>query len=144
MELISFDIDGTLETGNGPGPITLDMVRRAVEMGYIIGSCSDRPVPVQRAMWEKHGIQVEFTVLKHMMGEVKEKFPADAYCHIGDTDNDKHYALASGFRFIQVQTMDREPWMHTAEGALPWGKEGREMVVDETPRQPSAPPPDSW
>ena len=48
--LISFDIDGTLVTGDGPGPITLEMVRRAAEHGHIIGSASDRSVANQKAM----------------------------------------------------------------------------------------------
>ena len=55
--LISFDIDGTLETGDPPGRVTMEMVRRAQELGYIIGSASDRPVPVQKSIWEKHGIR---------------------------------------------------------------------------------------
>ena len=41
--LISFDIDGTLEVGDPPGVLTMDMVRRAQEKGCVIGSCSDRP-----------------------------------------------------------------------------------------------------
>ncbi len=139
-ELISFDIDGTLETGNEPGPIMLDMVRRAREMGYIIGSCSDRPVRYQKAMWEKAGIEVEFTVLKHMLGEVKAQFTAEQYYHIGDTDMDKHHAGISGFTFIQVQTMDREAWM----GDIPWGPNGRAMPVNEAVMQPSEPPVALW
>ncbi|MEX2376395.1 MAG: HAD hydrolase family protein, partial [Dehalococcoidia bacterium] len=61
QHLISFDIDGTLVTGNGPGPITLEMVRRALAQGHIIGSCSDRPVQDQRNMWAEAGIEVSFT-----------------------------------------------------------------------------------
>ena len=129
-ELISFDIDGTLETGNGPGPITLAMVRQALEMGYIIGSCSDRPVGDQRNMWERAGIPVEFTVLKHMLGDVKAKFTAEQYYHIGDTDMDKHYAGVAGFTFVQVQTMERTPWM----GDIPWGPLGRATAYN-APKQ---------
>ena len=139
-ELISFDIDGTLETGNAPGPITLEMVRRALEMGYIIGSCSDRPVQVQKEMWAKAEIPVEFTVLKHMLGEVKAKFAAAQYYHIGDTDMDKHHALLAGFAFVQVQTMDREPWM----GEIPWGPLGRGMVVTPAPQPPADAPIPAW
>ena len=46
--LVSFDIDGTLETGDPPGPITMEMVGMAQAQGCIIGSCSDRPLPSQR------------------------------------------------------------------------------------------------
>jgi len=91
-------------------------------------------------MWERAGIPVEFTVLKHMLADVKAKFDADEYYHIGDTDMDKHYAGIAGFSFVQVQTMDREPWM----GEIPWGPLGRKPMADPAPRKPSAPPGESW
>ena len=47
--LISFDIDGTLEVGDPPGPLTMDMVRIVQDKGFLIGSCSDRP-PQQPAL----------------------------------------------------------------------------------------------
>src|SRR4051794_1215487 len=62
-KLISFDIDGTLEVGDPPGYITIARVREALQLGYIIGSCSDWPVSHQQRMWQKHGIPVAFTVL---------------------------------------------------------------------------------
>jgi len=147
--LISFDIDGTLETGNGPGPITLEMVRRALEHGHIIGSCSDRPVQDQKNMWATAGIEVSFTVLKHKLDDVKAKFgECEVYYHIGDTDMDKHYAQLSGFEFVQVQTMDPHPWMHGADGQVNWGPQGRglpqQAPVPTTTVQASVPQPDAW
>lgn len=109
--LISFDIDGTLEFGNPPGTVTVAMVRRAQELGYIIGSCSDRPVGNQKLLWEEHGIAVDFTVAKHMLGEVRAQFEAEVYYHIGDTSMDEHCALLAGFEFLPVQTTAGEPWM---------------------------------
>ena len=108
--LISFDIDSVLEVAGEPGPITLDMVRRAQELGYIIGSCSDIPVPMQRAMWEKHGIAVDFTVLKHKLGELRTQFEADEYYLISGRDTGD-YCLRSGFVFLPVETTTGEPWM---------------------------------
>ena len=99
-KLISFDIDGTLETGDPPGYITIERVRKAAELGYIIGSCSDRPVSHQQRMWETHGITVSFTVLKHQLDQVKEKFSAEIYVHIGDTNIDQHYAERNGFSYF--------------------------------------------
>src|SRR5262245_42054984 len=85
--LISFDIDGTLETGNGPGPITLEMVRRALEHGHIIGSASDRPTADQKNMWAAAGIEVSFTINKHRLNLVKDEFAhAEVFYHIGDTE----------------------------------------------------------
>src|SRR5258708_2777290 len=53
MILVSFDIDGTLEVGDPPGPLTLDMVRLAKSSGWVIGSASDRTVAEQEKMWDK-------------------------------------------------------------------------------------------
>ena len=111
--LISFDIDGTLETGNPPGVITMRMVRDVMACGYIVGSCSDRPISSQKRMWAEHGINVGFTSLKHRLDGVKERFAADEYYHVGDTEVDRHYAGLSGFRFIPVQEVS------TGDGWLP-------------------------
>ena len=101
-KLISFDIDGTLEVGDPPGGITMEMVRRVQTLGYLIGSCSDRTVAEQRRIWQDHGIEVEFTVLKHRLEEVKERFPAEQYYHVGDTETDRRVSLQAGFSFLPV------------------------------------------
>ena len=102
-KLISFDIDGTLEVGDPPGGITMDMVRQVKGLGYLIGSCSDRTVSEQQRIWQDHDIAVEFTVLKHRLDEVKEQFPADEYYHIGDTEIDRRASLQAGFNFLPVE-----------------------------------------
>ena len=110
--LISFDIDGTLEVGDPPGILTMEMVRIVQKKeGFLIGSCSDRTMSGQRAIWEEHNIPVDFVVPKHMLSEVKAKFQADVYYHIGDREDlDKKYALEAGFEFL---------WPHEAI-AMPW------------------------
>ena len=72
--LISFDIDGTLEIVDPPGLLTMEMVRRAQEKGFLIGSCSDRPISGQQAIWDQHDIPVDFVALKYNLPEVKAKF----------------------------------------------------------------------
>jgi len=99
-KLISFDIDGTLETGDPPGSITIERVREALALGYIVGSCSDRPVSHQQRMWAAHGVTVAFTVLKHQLDRVRTEFSAEHYYHIGDTNMDKHYAELNGFAYF--------------------------------------------
>ena len=101
-KLISFDIDGTLEVGDPPGEITMEMVRRLQDLGYLIGSCSDRTVGEQQRIWRDHGIEVEFTVLKHRLETVKEQFPAEEHYHVGDTETDRRVALQAGFSFLSV------------------------------------------
>ena len=110
--LISFDIDGTLEVGDPPGILTMELVRRTKEKGYLIGSCSDRTLSGQRAIWEQHNIPVDFVVSKHMLPEVKAKFEADVYYHIGDREDlDKKYALEAGFEFLWPHEAVAEPWL---------------------------------
>ena len=109
--LISFDIDGTLEVGDPPGVLTMDMVRRAQEKGFLIGSCSDRTLSGQRAIWEQHDIAVDFVAPKQMLSEVKAKFEADVYYHIGDREDlDKKYALDAGFEFLWPHEAIMKPW----------------------------------
>ena len=109
--LISFDIDGTLEVGDPPGVLTMEMVRSAREKGILIGSCSDRTMSGQQAIWDQHGITVDFVVPKHRLSEVKAKFEADAYYHIGDREDlDKRYALEAGFEFLWPHEAILMPW----------------------------------
>lgn len=109
--LISFDIDGTLEVGDPPGPLTMDMVKTVQEKGFLIGSCSDRPPSSQRSMWEEHEIQVDFTVAKHMLASVKSEFSAEAYVHIGDREDlDRQNALRSGFDFLWPDEAAEQSW----------------------------------
>ena len=103
-KLISFDIDGTLEVGDPPGSITMEMVRRVKRLGYLIGSCSDRTVSTQQRIWRENDISVDFTVLKHQLARVKGLFQAEEYYHIGDTDTDRYFSNQAGFQFIFVDT----------------------------------------
>ena len=103
-KLISFDIDGTMEFGEPAGVITLEMVRKARSLGYLIGSCSDRTVGNQQRLWQEHQIPVDFTVLKHRLNDVKAQFQADEYYHIGDSELDEFYSGISGFRFLPADS----------------------------------------
>jgi hypothetical protein len=110
VKLISFDIDGTLEVGDPPGIITMDMVRAIKALGYVIGSGSDRPLSSQRHLWESHHIVVDFTTLKHQLADVKARFQAEVYYHIGDTDMDRFLADRAGFRFVRADAALRHAW----------------------------------
>ena len=110
--LISFDIDGTLEVGDPPGILTMELVRRTQEKGYLIGSCSDRPMSGQQAIWDQHNIPVDFVVSKQMLPDVKARFQADVYYHIGDREDlDRKYALEAGFEFLWPHEAILEPWL---------------------------------
>jgi len=109
--LISFDIDGTLEVGDPPGVLTMAMVKRVQKPGFLIGSCSDRPMSAQRAIWAQHNIAIDFAVGKMMLPDVKAQFVADVYYHIGDREDlDKRYALDAGFVFLWPREAIVQPW----------------------------------
>jgi len=109
--LLSFDIDGTLEVGDPPGGITMAMVQRAHDLGYLIGSCSDRPLSSQRAIWERFNIPAVFIASKHQLGDVRSQVIADAYYHIGDRDTDFQIAAEAGFGFWWTHEALAEPWL---------------------------------
>ena len=99
--LVSFDIDGTMEFGQPPGPVTVDVVRALASLGHVIGSASDRTQADQSSLWDAHGIVVAFVGGKHHLHEVRERFPADRYLHVGDGHVDAHYARIAGFEYLE-------------------------------------------
>ena len=114
--LLSIDIDGTLELGDPPGPVTLEMVRRAIDLGCIVGSASDRSVSAQVKMWERAGIEVAFTANKHLLSEIRERFEADYYVHMGDRNLDEQFAREAEMDFMWQDEAATEPWIAMANG----------------------------
>jgi hypothetical protein len=110
VTLVSFDIDGTLEVGDPPGIVPIALVREAKRLGYLVGSCSDRPIGFQRDLWGRLRVAVDFTVLKHQLADVKQRFAAATYYHIGDTDVDAFYATGAGFLFLKADAPARRLW----------------------------------
>ena len=108
--LFSFDIDGTLEVGDPSGSVTMKLVRRIKDRGNLVGSCSDRPVSYQRGLGDRHDIEVDLTVLKDRLEDVKSRFQADDYYHIGDTAMDEFFAERAGFHFIKVDSALYYDW----------------------------------
>ena len=91
--------------------ITIATVRRAHERGIVVGSCSDRPVRSQQALWEQHGVKVRFTVLKQNLAVVRAEFEADHYLHIGDSIVDRMMAEQAGFDFLHAADDDVEAFL---------------------------------
>ena len=120
MTLVSFDIDGTLEVGDPPGIVSIALVKRAKHLGYVIGSCSDRPVSHQQDIWARLlGVVPDFTVLKHRLADLRSRFDAAAYYHVGDTDIDEHFALVAGFLFLRADAAAHRAWGPTLFPDLP-------------------------
>jgi hypothetical protein len=103
--LVSFDIDGTLETGDPPGPIPLSMIRSLQSSGVLVGSCSDRTLREQQLMWEGAEMKPNFTVVKTGLLPVRVQYGADKNVHIGDTTIDEWYAAGAGFSFVHVSRL---------------------------------------
>jgi hypothetical protein len=119
VPLVSFDIDGTLECGQPPGVVPLALVQTAKRLGYLVGSCSDRPIVYQQALWAGLGIAVDFTVLKHRLAELRARFAATAYYHVGDAEADERYASDAGFRFLSAHPAAHRVWASELFGASP-------------------------
>ena len=113
MSLISFDIDGTMAFGNPPGRIGVDAVIKAKDLGFIVGSASDRTIAAQAKLWETAGVGVDFISLKHRLDEIKARFPDGSHLHIGDSDMDRWFAMQAGFDFLCVRDVP-------SDGSLEW------------------------
>ena len=103
--LVSFDIDGTMEFGDPEGIITVDRVRDLAARGHIVGSGSDRTVADQQRLWDRYDLEVHFVGHKHHLHEIRERFDASRWVHIGDTQADEYYALRAGFEFHWVDKL---------------------------------------
>ena len=115
MILVSFDIDGTLETGDPPGPVTIAQVLEAKKRGHVIGSASDRTVAFQRKMWEENGVEVDFVGHKHHLADIIAPFECTRLLHIGDTQVDEHYARLAGLEFFWADKLPEagaEGWIY--------------------------------
>lgn len=113
-QLISFDIDGTLEVGDPPGPLTLELVRLVKDRGHVVGSASDRTLREQRELWQRHEIDVDFVSHKHHLEAIRNQFDCKRFVHIGDTPTDQHYALQAGFEFwfvLDLPSESPEDWI---------------------------------
>jgi len=53
---------------------------------------------------------VDFMVLKHQLADVKARFQAEEYYHIGDTDMDHFFATRAGFRFLKADAAAHRSW----------------------------------
>ena len=105
--------------GQPPGHITLDLVRKAKDLGYVVGSASDRPISNQVGLWKEHEIEVDFVSLKHRLSEIKERFEIADCLHIGDTEMDRYFAAQAGFDFLWIHEVPDDgthQWMVDHKG----------------------------
>jgi hypothetical protein len=100
--VVSIDVDGTMEFGEPPGPVTVEVVRALVAAGHVVGCASDRTRTDQEETWAGYGVTLAFVGGKHHLDTVRERFPAERYLHVGDSHVDEHFAALCGFEFVSV------------------------------------------
>ena len=102
MNLISYDVDGTVSWGNPPGPITPEMIIDEVNFGNHVVGGSNHDIAVQDAEFRAHGIKLLMVCQKVGLSRAKEKWPnARRYIHVGDSVNDDGKAAkAAGFEYL--------------------------------------------
>ena len=100
--VVSLDVDGTMEFGEPPGPVTVEIVRLLVAAGHVVGCASDRTRTDQEQTWARAGLTLAFVGGKHHLDTVRARFPAQRYVHVGDTHVDAHFAGIHGFEFVGV------------------------------------------
>jgi hypothetical protein len=104
--IVSFDIDGTLEFGDPPGPVPVSTVLAVQQAGAVVGSASDRLPSDQRRLWDGARVLVGFAVPKHQLPGLPGRFPGYPLVHIGDGIGDRLSARAAGAHFISVGECD--------------------------------------
>ena len=102
LEVVSFDIDLTLATGqDDEDEITLidpAVITRMQQMGYVVGTCSDRGPNNQWETMATLGQQPHFCIPKEMLGWTKVLVPGNSHLHVGDDQRrDRDIAERSGW-----------------------------------------------
>ena len=70
-------------------------------MGVLLEVVRIDLLSAQRDLFAKHNIPLRFSVSKHMLPDVMERFEAEVYYHVGDREDlDKIYAERAGFSFL--------------------------------------------
>ena len=116
LAVLSFDIDLTLATGeqDEEGLVLIDPseISRLQQLGYIVGTCSDREPSDQRQMADRLGQQPHFTIPKELLEWARRLLPGTLHLHVGDDPKrDRAIALAAGWTY---QTP--EQYTRTARG----------------------------
>jgi hypothetical protein len=97
-KVFSFDRDDTLALSSGP--ITLDMLKRLKEKGYIIGTGGGVSGEEQERQWRRWGIAPDFALTKSDLGKLRELYPGAEVTHVGDNQVDEEIAEKFGYNYL--------------------------------------------
>ena len=103
LRVVSFDIDLTIRIGEDYEENVLLIAPSAIselqEMGYIVGTCSDREPSDQTNLLRHLGQQPHFCIPKELLGWTKRLLPGDFHLHVGDHPvRDRQMAAAAGWQ----------------------------------------------
>lgn len=102
LSIISLDIDLTLRIGEDyedESMIHPSEISRLQQLGYIVGTCSDREPTDQRETLAALGQQPDFYIPKEMLAWAKKLLPGESHLHVGDDQRrDRDIAHQAGFR----------------------------------------------
>ncbi|MBM3946662.1 MAG: HAD family hydrolase [SAR202 cluster bacterium] len=112
--IVSFDLDGTLDFGDPPGPVGPAAIRTLQAGGTVVGSCSDRTALDQRRLWSMAGLSPMFVVVKSHLKILRSDFPDALLVHVGDRFADQLEAQSAGCLFVHVEEVSREVWRDSA------------------------------
>ena len=108
--VISLDLDGTLEFGDPPGPITPAIVRALQQATAAVGSASDRTARDQARLWQRFSLEPDFVVVKAQLRSIPARYPSRLLVHIGDRFADHLEAINAGALFVHVDTLSVTEW----------------------------------
>jgi hypothetical protein len=109
--VISFDLDGTLQFGDPPGPIPCTTVRALRQAGAAVGSASDRTARDQIRLWQRFGLEADFAVAKAQLRLIPSRYPTRRLVHIGDRFADYLEASNAGALFVHVDALTSSEWL---------------------------------
>ena len=97
-KVFSFDRDDTLALSSGP--ITLEMLKKLKEKGYVIGTGGGVSGEEQARQWRRWGIEPEFALTKSDLGKLRELYPGAEITHVGDDQVDEEIAEKFGYNYL--------------------------------------------
>lgn len=98
VKVLSFDRDDTLALSSGP--ITLKMLKRLKEKGYVIGTGGGVSGEEQERQWRRWGIEPDFALTKSDLGKLRELYPGAEITHVGDDQVDEEIAKKFGYNYL--------------------------------------------
>lgn len=110
MIVFAFDVDGTCETGNPPGPIPLNNLLVLKNRGHVVGIISGSLARVKNVL----GDQLDFYLAGSKAGEmvrVAQHYVGEAKIYVGDSPTDMVAAKIAKWGFVYAKDFRVENYL---------------------------------